>query len=85
MGYIYFSKLVVTQTIPVNRYLCDLSLGESQLSCGEIHSTISIPCHATPGGPTDLQPALDEVKGHQSCVCGTTAQDPTDATHNEIM
>lgn len=49
-----------------------------------IHNTIYMPFNPW-SGATDLQPALDQVKGHHCCVCGTTAQDSTDATHDEIM
>lgn len=34
---------------------------------------------------TDLQSAFDQVKGNDSCVCGTTAQNPTKATQDEIL
>lgn len=34
---------------------------------------------------TDLQSALDQIKGNDSGVCGTTAQNPTNTAQEEIL
>lgn len=34
---------------------------------------------------TDLQSAFDQVEGNHSRVCGTTAQNPTEPTQDEIL
>lgn len=37
------------------------------------------------GPQTDLHSAFDQIEGHDSCVCGATAQNSTKATQDEIL